>query len=61
VGRAESFKAQTLSLFGWLSWNEHLFRFLLGAVRLSDLTYFLLFTGFFLALAHRRLANRRLQ
>jgi len=61
VGRAESFTAQTLSLFGWLSWNEHLFRFLLGAVRLSDLTYFLLFTGFFLALAHRRLANRRLQ
>ncbi|MTW22354.1 ABC transporter permease [Allochromatium palmeri] len=61
IGRAESLTAQTLSLFGWLSWNEHLFRFLLGAVRLSDLTYFALFTGFFLALTHRRLANRRLQ
>lgn len=61
IGRAESLTAQTLSLFGWLSWNEHLFRFLLGAVRLSDLAYFLLFTGFFLALAHRHLANRRLQ
>lgn len=61
VGRAESLTAQTLSLFGWLSWNEHLFWFLLGAVRLSDLAYFTLFTGFFLALTHRRLANRRLQ
>jgi ABC-2 type transport system permease protein len=61
VGRAESLTAQTLSLFGWLSWNEHLFWFLLGAVRLSDLAYFGLFTGFFLALTHRRLANRRLQ
>ncbi len=61
IGRAESFAAQTLSLFGWLSWNEHLFWFLLGAVRLSDLAYFILFTGLFLALTHRRLANRRLQ
>lgn len=61
VGRAESLAAQTLSLFGWLSWNEHLFWFLLGAVRLSDLVYFVLFTGLFLALTHRRLANRRLQ
>ncbi|TCT22747.1 ABC transporter permease [Thiobaca trueperi] len=61
IGRAESFAVQTLSLFGWLSWNEHLFWFLLGAVRLSDLAYFILFTGLFLALTHRRLANRRLQ
>ncbi len=61
IGRAESLAAQTLSLFGWLSWNEHLFWFLLGAVRLSDLAYFILFTGLFLALTHRRLANRRLQ
>lgn len=61
VGRAESLTAQTLSLFGWLSWNEHLFWFLLGAVRLSDVVYFMLFTAFFLALAHRHLANRRLQ
>lgn len=61
IGRAESLAAQTLSLFGWLSWNEHLFWFLLGAVRLSDLAYFVLFTGLFLALTHRRLANRHLQ
>ena len=61
VGRAESLTDRTLSLFGWLSWNEHLFWFLLGAVRLSDLAYFILFTGLFLALTQRRLANRRLQ
>jgi ABC-2 type transport system permease protein len=61
IGRAESLMNQTLSLFGWLSWNEHLFWFLLGAVRLSDLAYFILFTGLFLALTQRRLANRRLQ
>lgn len=51
---------QSATLFDWLSWNEHLFHFLLGTVRLSDVLYFLLFSGFFLALAHRRLANRRL-
>lgn len=61
IGRAEALTTKTLSLFGWLSWNEHLFWFLLGAVRLSDLAYFIFFTGFFLALTHRRLANRRLQ
>jgi ABC-2 type transport system permease protein len=60
IGRAEDLAATGLSLFGWLAWNEHLFAFLLGAVQLSDLAYFLLFTAFFLALAHRRLANRRL-
>jgi ABC-2 type transport system permease protein len=48
------------SLFAWLSWNEHLFWFLIGVVRTSDLLYFLLFILFFLGLAHRRLANRRL-
>jgi ABC-2 type transport system permease protein len=48
------------SLFDWLSWNEHLFWLLIGVVRASDLLYFLLLTGFFLALAHRALANRRL-
>ncbi|MBV5274573.1 MAG: ABC transporter permease [Lamprocystis purpurea] len=60
IGRAQDLAAQGLSLFGWLAWNEHLFWFLLGAVRLSDLAYFLMFTGIFLALTHRRLANRRL-
>jgi ABC-2 type transport system permease protein len=58
IGRAEVLGAPGLSLFGWLSWNEHLFWFLLGAVRASDLAYFVLFTLFFLALTHRRLANR---
>ncbi|WP_295390363.1 ABC transporter permease subunit [uncultured Thiodictyon sp.] len=60
IGRAQGLDLPGLSLFGWLAWNEHLFWFLLGAVRVSDLAYFLLFTGFFLALTHRRLANRRL-
>jgi ABC-2 type transport system permease protein len=50
----------TVTLFDWLAWNEHLFRFLLGIVRLSDVAYYLLFTCLFLALAHRTLANRRL-
>lgn len=59
IGRAESLAERDLSLFGWLSWNEHLFWFLLGTVRLSDLAYFGLFSLFFLALAHRHLANRR--
>lgn len=60
IGEAQAVGPRGLSLFAWLAWNEHLFWFLLGAVRLSDLAYFLLFTLFFLALAHRRLANRRL-
>lgn len=60
IGRAEDLTAQGLSLFGWLAWNEHLFWFLLGAVRVSDLAYFGLFSAFFLALTHRRLLNRRL-
>lgn len=51
---------QAATLFDWLSWNEHLFWLLHGIVRSSDLLYFLLFTAFFLALTHRRLANRRL-
>jgi ABC-2 type transport system permease protein len=60
IGRAQDLALQGLSLFGWLAWNEHLFWFLLGAVRVSDLAYFFLFTLLFLALTHRRLANRRL-
>lgn len=61
IGRAESLAAPGLSLFGWLSWNEHLFWFLAGAVRASDVAYFLSFAGLFLALTHRRLSNRYLQ
>ncbi|AUB79985.1 ABC transporter permease [Candidatus Thiodictyon syntrophicum] len=60
IGRAQDLSLPGLSLFAWLAWNEHLLWFLLGAVRVSDVAYFLLFTGLFLALTHRRLANRRL-
>lgn len=60
INRTEGPAAGAATLFDWLSWNEHLFWFLIGVVRTSDLLYFLLFTAFFLALAHRRLANRRL-
>jgi ABC-2 type transport system permease protein len=60
VNRGEITGSQAVSLFDWLSWNEHLLWFLFGVVRASDLLYFLLFIGFFLALAHRRLTNRRL-
>lgn len=60
INRTHGASGQAATLFDWLSWNEHLFWFLLGVVRASDLLYFLLFTAFFLALAHRRLANRRL-
>lgn len=61
IGRAEPLLGGSLSLFGWLSWNEHLLWFLLGAVRASDLFYYLAFSALFLALTHRRLANRYLQ
>ena len=61
IGRAEALAAGSLSLFGWLAWNEHLLWFLLGAVRIGDLAYFLIFAAVFLLLTHRRLANRHLQ
>jgi ABC-2 type transport system permease protein len=60
IGQVQSLGAPELSLFGWLAWNEHLFWFLLGAVRLSDLAYLVSLAGLFLALTHRRLASRRL-
>lgn len=60
VGAAKKVFEPATTLFDWLSWNEHLLWFLVGAVRLSDIGYYLLFTTLFLALAHRRLANRRL-
>jgi ABC-2 type transport system permease protein len=60
INRAEGVGDQGASLFDWLSWNEHLFWFLVGVVRASDLLYFFLFTTFFLTLAHRQMANRRL-
>jgi ABC-2 type transport system permease protein len=59
VGEAKKVFEPATTLFDWLSWNEHLLWFLVGAVRLSDIAYYLLFTTLFLALTHRRLANRR--
>jgi ABC-2 type transport system permease protein len=60
VGQAGRVLSRNVSLFDWLSWNEHLLWFLIGAVRLSDIAYYGLFSALFLALTHRRLANRRL-
>lgn len=58
INRAELSGLQALGLFDWLSWGQHLFWFLIGAVRLSDLGYFLLLSACFLALAERQLVNR---
>ena len=60
VSQADQLTAPQVSVLNWLSWNQHLFWFLAGAVRLSDLAYFGLATALFVALAHRRLANQRL-
>jgi ABC-2 type transport system permease protein len=60
VGEARKVFEPATTLFDWLSWNEHILWFLVGAVRLSDIAYYFLFTVLFLALTHRRLANRRL-
>lgn len=60
LNRAERIVAETLSLFDWLAWNQHLFWFLTGVVRLSDLLYFAGMSALFLALTERRLANQRL-
>lgn len=57
INRAEVSGLQALGLLDWLSWGPHLYWFLAGAVRLSDLGYFLLLSAGFLALAERRLAN----
>jgi len=60
VNRADHLAAARITMLDWLSWNQHLFWFLSGVVRVSDLTYFLLSSALFLALAHRRLENLRL-
>lgn len=57
---ADELAAAQLSLLDWLSWTQHLVWLFNGVVRVSDLGYFVLMTAWFLALAHRRLANRRL-
>ncbi|MBK1648175.1 ABC transporter permease subunit [Rhabdochromatium marinum] len=61
INRTDTAGMQALELFDWLSWGQHLFWFLIGAVRLSDLGYFVLLSAGFLALAERRLANRPYQ
>jgi len=60
LNRVERIAAETVSLFEWLAWNQHLFWFLTGVVRLSDLLYFAGMSALFLALTQRRLANQRL-
>ncbi len=60
LSRVEQLGADTLGVLDWLGWNQHLFWFLAGVVRLSDLAYFLLMTACFLALTLRRLDNLRL-
>ena len=60
ANRADHLAAGQISFLDWLSWNQHLFWFLSGVVRVSDLVYFLLASALFLALAHRRLENLRL-
>ena len=60
INRTEMLGAPQLGVLDWLAWNQHLFWFLAGVVRISDLGYFALLTAAFLALALRRLDNRRL-
>jgi ABC-2 type transport system permease protein len=60
INRADMLGAGRLGILDWLAWNQHLFWFLAGVVRVSDLAYFLLMTSLFLALALRRLGNLRL-
>ncbi|MCG6941880.1 MAG: ABC transporter permease subunit [Thiohalocapsa sp.] len=60
VNRTELLGAPQLGVLDWLAWNQHLFWFLTGVVRISDLAYFGLMTAAFLALALRRLDNLRL-
>jgi len=60
LSRADALVAQSVSWLDWLSWSQHLFWFLAGVVRVSDLAYFALMTGLLMTLAQRFLVNRRL-
>ena len=60
INRGDQLMAEQIGLLDWLSWSQHLFWFLTGVVRVSDLSYYLLATAVLLALAHRRLDNVRL-
>ncbi|WP_462319967.1 ABC transporter permease [Halochromatium sp.] len=57
---ADQLAALQLSLLDWLSWSQHLVWLFNGVARLSDLSYFVLMSALFLALAERQLANQRL-
>lgn len=57
---ADQLAALQLSLLDWLSWSQHLVWLFNGVARLSDLSYFVLMSTLFLALAERQLANRQL-
>jgi len=57
---ADQLAALQLSLLDWLSWSQHLVWLFNGVARLSDLSYFVLMSALFLALAERQLANRPL-
>jgi ABC-2 type transport system permease protein len=57
--QVSAFDHAGIPLLGWLAWNEHFLPFLLGLVRTSDLAYFLILTGLFLALILRRLQRHR--
>lgn len=57
VNRTELLGAPQLGVLDWLAWSQHLFWFLAGVVRTSDLVYFVGLIALFLALAHRRLEN----
>jgi ABC-2 type transport system permease protein len=60
IQEGDRLAAIELSLLDWLAWPQHLIWLFNGVVRLSDLGYFLLLSGLFVALAQRQLDNRRL-
>lgn len=59
INQVSAFDRSGAPILGWLAWNEHFLPFLLGLVRTSDLAYFLILSGLFLALNLRRLERRR--
>lgn len=59
VNRSGAYAGTATPALGWPAWNEHFLPFLLGLVRTSDLAYFLILSGLFLALTRHRLERRR--
>ena len=60
VNQVSAFDHSGVPILGWLAWNEHFLPFLTGLIRTSDLAYFVILTGLFLALNLRRLERRRI-